>query len=89
MSRWDSIRDVLKYRYIVGQKDITPVQAEKYRGDIYGLFRNELNIVHEYVYPHMIVNGYLSPYDYGGEILTFDIIDIDALRTYYSLFIKN
>ena len=89
MYRWDSVKTILKENYITGEKEITPVQAEKYRGDLFGLLQNELNISQEYLYPHMIVNDYSSPTGYNGERLRFQIINIEQMRTYYRLFIKN
>ena len=89
MQRWDSVKFVLKEKYIIGQRDITAVQAEKYRGDLFGLFKNELNINHEHCYPHMLVNGYYSPNDYDAKVLIFNILNVEMLKSYYSLFIKE
>lgn len=87
--KWDSVRNVLQEKYVVATKEISPVQAEKYKHDLFGLLKNELNIPKEFLYPHMIVNGYDSPSNYGGERLRFKILDTRQLKLYHMLFLKN
>lgn len=87
--KWDSIRSVLQEKYIISEKEITPVQAEKYRNDLFGLFQNELSIQKQFLYPHMIVNGYDSPSNYAAEKLRFSILDSKQLKIYHMLFLKK
>lgn len=87
--KWSTIRSVLQENYVITTKEISPVQAEKYKNDLFGLMANELSIPKEYLYPHMLVNGYDSPSSYGGERLRFDILDPRQLKIYHMLFLNK
>lgn len=89
MYKWDTLRFVLREKYIVAEKDITPVQAEKYRGDLYGLFINELYVPKHFTYPMLIVNDYSSFVDYDAKKLKFNLLDFTILTTYYNLFVND
>ena len=88
IAKWNSLKDILLTKHIVNEITISPVAAEKYRFDLYGLIRAELGIKENQIYPHMIVNGYTSSYDYNGELLRFKIISNDVLVKYYRMFTK-
>lgn len=87
--KWDSVRSVLQEKYVITTKEVTPVQAEKYKNDLFGLLKNELSIPNEFLYPHMLVNGYDSPSAYGGEKLRFKILDPKQLKIYRMLFLND
>ena len=89
VAKWNSIRDILRTSHISTELSVNTVAAERYKFDLYGLLRNELNIPTMQIYPHMIVNGYMSSYDYYGELLRFKIIDGNVLRQYYRLFTRE
>lgn len=87
--KWNSVKYYLIENHVAGETEISPVNAEKYRFDLYGLFNNVLFIQPEYIYPHIIVNGYTSSYDYNAELLRFKILDTTVLSSYYRLFMKD
>lgn len=87
--KWNSVKPNLIANHIVSQSTVSPVAAEKYKFDLYGLFKHEISLPDNQIYPHMIVNGYTSSWDYYGERLSFSIIDGDILNKYYRLFIKD
>lgn len=87
--KWNSVKLVLVANHIISQATVSTVAAEKYKFDLYGLLKYEINLPEQQIYPHMIVNGYTSSWDYYGERLRFDIIDGDILNKYYRLFIKK
>jgi len=87
IKQWNNIIPILERKYIVDVKEISPVLAEKYRLDMYGLFQ-ELEIREQHIYPHIRVNGYLSSADYLGEILRIKILDAYVLDDYIRRFSK-
>ena len=89
VAKWNSIRDILRTKYVTTEMSVNTVAAERYKFDLYGLFLNEFNIPTIQIYPHMIVNGYMSSYDYYGELLRFKIIDGNILRQYHRLFTRE
>lgn len=89
MSKWNSIRQVLKSKYIASQAEVKPMVAERYRFDLYGLFKHELMIDELFIYPHMIVNDYDCSNNYDGGRLRFNILQPSILETYYRLFNKK
>ena len=86
---WNRIKLMLMTKYIVTSKEATPVQAEKYKFDLYGLFRDILQIPEQYIYPHIICNGYDSSQCYTGDKLRFDILDNPTLMKYHRVFVRN
>lgn len=90
INNWNSIKSVLKEKYLTGQQfEVHPLVAEKYKFDLYGLFKYEIHIDDLYIYPHMIVNDYDCSNNYDGGKLRFDLIKTSILETYYRLFIKK
>lgn len=87
--KWNNIREVLLKNHIVSTVEITPVDAERYLFDLHGLCISALRLPEYQVYPHMIVNGYTSSYDYNGELLRFKLIDSGKLLNYYRLFLRD
>lgn len=88
IAKWNGLKDILRLNHIVTETTISQLAAEKYRFDLYGIFKNELSLPEFQIYPHFIVNGYTSSYDYYGEILRFKIINGDVLTKYYRMFTK-
>lgn len=88
LGKWETIIPLLKEKHVTNTTDITARAAEAYVGDLIGLFKNELHIPEEYIYPHIRVNGYNSGYDYDSNKLTFKLIDNEVLGSYLRLF-KN
>ena len=86
---WCNVLPFLLQFNIVDTEEITTVDAEKYRFDMYGLFKHVLNIPDEYIYPHILANGYDSSYDYNGNQLRIKMLDLSALEQYYNLFIRT
>jgi hypothetical protein len=86
IGRWNTVLDTLSNKHIVEHRGISPAVAEKYKGDMYGMFR-ELGIPDSHIYPHIRVNGYLSSMDYYGEILVINILDNSVLEQYIRLFL--
>ena len=89
VKKWNTIKSIIKTRYVVSINEISPVIAEKYKFDLYGMFKNYLSIPEHYIYPHIIANDYDSSNEYDGSRLRFKILDTKELGYYYNLFIKN
>ena len=86
---WNNIKVLLQLHHISGIREITPLYAEKYKFDLWGLFRDTMYIPEIYIYPHIIVNDYDSSASYHGDKLRFAIIDNTVLQTYHKLFVRN
>lgn len=84
--KWQSIKQFLETIYIADKITITPVEARKYTGDLYGLFTKVLKVDYQYLYPHIIANGYDGLNDYDGRRLTFTVLNIQALQKYMDSF---
>lgn len=89
MIKWHSIKPILKKKYITSSITITPVQAEKYKFDLEGLFSQYIGIEPRFIFPNVIINDYDSYNTYYGEKLTFNILDTSILDQYYKLFMKK
>ena len=88
IEKWNSIINTLSKYNVIDTIEITPVQAEVYKFDMEGLFK-ELNIPIEFIYAHIRVNGYLTSNDYDGYKLKIDLLDTNVLKTYYDMFNAN
>lgn len=88
LSKWEVVIPILKEKYVIATTDITARAAEAYIGDLIGLFKNEIHIPEEFIYPHIRINGYNSGYDYDSNKLTFNLLDNEVLGNYLRLF-KN
>lgn len=88
IKQWSSIRPLLN-KHIITIKEIPPLYAEKYRFDLWGLFRDVLQIPEDYIYPHILVNGFDSSNCYDGGKLRFGIMDYAGLNPYFKIFNKN
>lgn len=91
IKKWQSVKGILIQKGIQTELDVKSSAAESYKFDLEGLFINILKIKPEYVYPHIIINGYNSSQSYTGDKTKFFILDNQYLSMYYSLFkkIKN
>lgn len=89
MKEWQRIKPILELKYIVSVRETTPLYAEKYRFDLYGMLRDIFFIDETFIYPHIIVNGYDSSTSYDGNKLRFSIINPQILVTYHRLFTRN
>jgi len=74
--------------YPVTYVDIKPAQANKYIGDMYGLFKNDLNVPENAIILHILANGYNSSCDYHGEKLRLMLLDYNIITTYLQLMKK-
>ena len=88
VTSWNNVSSVLINEHIVGITKIEPYLGYKYRGDMYGLF-TELEVPDEYIYPHILANGYSNGNAYDGKQLEIITLDVNVLRTYYKIFKKN
>lgn len=86
VSKWNTIIKILSENHITKQIEVKPATVEKYKGDLWGLFKNEVGLQDEYIYPTIRINGYPSSSSYNGEKLRFDILDSNKLSMYYKLF---
>lgn len=84
----NTIIPVLKANHIANTITVTQAIANKYIGDLAGLFRNELSMQDDHTYANIRINGYYSSSCYSGERLTFSILDQSVLATYLKLFRK-
>lgn len=89
IKKWNSIKQIIKDKYITSTNEISPIYADKYKFDLYGLFSQYFMIPEQYIYPHIIANDYDSSSDYDGSKLRFKILDTKELNYYYKLFVKN
>ena len=51
----------------ISEKEIDPVVAEQYIGDMYGLLKNKFNLPSEVIYLTIRINDYKSSVDYDGN----------------------
>ena len=86
-SMWCNIQPMLREMYVVGEKNISGVIAEKYKHDMYGLLRN-MEIPDAHILPHILVNGYNSSREYDGRLTNIKILDGSRLDIYLRLY-KN
>ena len=60
---------------------ISNTNANKYIGDLRGLFYHVLKIEHDVFVPHMLANGYKSSSEYAGDVKTFKILDSNTIMS--------
>lgn len=71
-----------------GHLTVTPMEADVYTGDFYGL----LQIYHFPSWTHYLIlrtNGYLSQTDYDGKYLTFLIPPMDELELLREIYLSS
>jgi len=88
VNNWNNVIGIFISKYITRTIDVSPVVADKYRFDLYGLFSNELNIPEEHIYPHILANGYMCSNEYDSKKLRFVLLDTTMLNNYSKLFKK-
>jgi hypothetical protein len=86
--KWNNIIDILKTSNKLETITVSSVISEKYRFDLEGMFKNELNIKEEHIYPNIRINGYDSSNTYEGNKIEFKLLDPILLDRYYNLFIN-
>lgn len=82
---WNNAKDLLDRKYVDAITEISPVASEKYKFDLAGLFINELKVQKKFVYPHIIVNGFMSGDQYDGKELRFKMLNTAFLSAYDKL----
>jgi len=85
VNKWNSVAPILRDKYISDTKDIGGAVAFKYKHDFIGLLLY-LDIPKELHYPHMVVNGIKSSYDYKGDVNIINILNFSEAGNYYELF---
>lgn len=63
----------------VNSVNIDPVDANRYKGNFYGLLKNVLNVPNSAIYFNMLINGYTSSLGYEGS-LQVKIIDANIAQ---------
>lgn len=86
INKWESSIPMILRTSQAGTRTISIQIANKYRFDLYGLFKNELQIPEEYIYPHIRANGYFSSNNYNGDKLTFILLKAEDLSKYLNRF---
>lgn len=84
--KWNSLTNLIREQMIVAFKEITPVTAEKYIFDFAGLLKHEFNMQSEWIYPHILANGYFSGTEYDGKLLRIALLNTEKLNRYTQLF---
>lgn len=84
---WNTVITKLSNLYIIKKVNIQGTIAEKYRSDMYGLFKY-LGVEDEFIYPHIRVNGFNSSREYNSSVLEIKMIDLSILNIYYEMFTK-
>lgn len=64
--------DFVNKKYIYGEKVVTPIDAYRYQGNLFGLFKL-LGIPNRMFFYTMYLNGYTNPMSYEGKKLTFKV----------------
>lgn len=84
INRWNNLTRLLikSDRYEVKSIDISI--ADSFKFDFFGLLKNKFDIPDQYLYPHLIVNGFTDPSSYNGET-NIKIINPQALSILYQL----
>ena len=47
---------------------VDPVNANRYKGNLFGLLKNVLDIPNSAIYINMVINGYKSSLEYNGKL---------------------
>jgi len=84
---WNNSIDVIMHTSPITTTTVTGNIGSKFNGDLYGLFL-EMGIPSEFIYPHILANGYVNSQDYDGKKLTLTILDQNTLKNYLNYF-KN
>lgn len=82
---WINVQDLLP-DMISNIAEIPPAKVQKYRFDMEGLFKEFFNMDTKYIFPHILVNGYLSSSDFNCERLRFNMLNTSMLDEYELFF---
>ena len=69
---WVSTYPILKelYTTIAEPMKVTPMEAQKYKGDLAGLFASKgINV--QFILPNILANGFNSSESYDGQVTEF------------------
>lgn len=86
---WINVQDLLPDMLSGNIAEIPPAKVAKYRFDLYGLFKEYFNMEDRYIFPHILVNGYLSSSDFNCELLRFKLLDTGKLNEYENFFTRT
>lgn len=78
---WISMYPYLKEKYTLATsiKKVSVTDANRFIGDLAGLFKHVIQISPDFILPHILVNGYNSSCDYDGTQLEFILLDNNIL----------
>jgi len=82
---WENVIPKITDDDLLGTIKLEGVEAKKYMFDLEG-FLITRNIVKEFIYPIIRINGFYSSTDYDGKDIELKIIDAGILTKYYTLF---
>ncbi len=85
-NNWINIQDLLPDMLSGNVAEIPPAKVQKYRFDLEGLFKEYFNMDSKYIFPHILVNGYLSSSDYNCERMRFNLLSTSQLDDYDRFF---
>ena len=69
--------DIVKNNLLTVTLD--PVDANRYKGNLFGLLKNVVEIPNSAIYINMVINGYTSSLDYDGK-LQLSIVNSDIAQ---------
>lgn len=85
MVNWNNMKYMIDNEMNVTYKEISLMDSEIYKGNLYGLFKNKFNIDPRFIYIHIIINGYKSSIEYKGDKRRFKIIETEALLNAFNI----
>lgn len=88
LNYYESILNTKIVKEDVREVTIEQVKADRWFGNLYGLFLNELGLSPNSVYINMRINGYSSSLDYKGE-LKLKILEPRAFNTIIETYLQN
>ena len=77
---WNNFKYLIDNEANYTIESISNAIAEKYAYDLYGLFLNHFKIDRQYIYIHILVNGFTCSHEYDGEKTAFKLLNLQAVE---------
>lgn len=68
------------YQQVKPSATVTPAVAYRYKGNLIGLLKNELNIDEDMLYLTMLINGYYDSSSYDGRLNEFAVLNKEMMN---------
>lgn len=84
IEQWNNLRRILLEMHAddITPVEVTPVDAERFKSDFFGLLKHRYRINEELWYPHLIINNMTSPLDFKENMVKISTMRADILYNY-------